>query len=226
MSINTIVELFAKSPLKPLQEHSNKVYDCCCLLPSFFEETFQENWPAADQLYRKMASQEKQASALKREIRLKLPRGLFLPVDRRDTLDLVSHQDRLANRAKDIAGRVLGRQLVIPISIQPAFKAYVQRCLDAAQQANRVINEIDELLEHGFRGREALLVERMIMQLDAIEDNTDTLQIDLRRSLMPLEAHYNPIDVVFLYQIVEWVGGLADQALSIGIRLEIMLARA
>lgn len=226
MSVNTILGLFAKSPLKPLQEHSDKVYDCCALLIPFFEETFQGEWTAAEKIQGKLALKEKQADALKREIRLKLPRGLFLPVDRSDMLDLLRHQDQLANRAKDISGRVIGRHLQIPQAMQAAFMEYVQRCLDAARQANLVINEFDELLESGFRGREVTLVEGMVMQLDKIEDDTDRLQIALRRSLMELEAQYNPIDVLFLYQILEWVGGLADQALSVGVRLEMMLARS
>lgn len=46
---------------------------------------------------------EKEADVLKREIRLKLPRGLFMPVDRSDMLELLTQQDKLANLAKDIA---------------------------------------------------------------------------------------------------------------------------
>ncbi len=42
---------------------------------------------------------------------------------------------------------------------------------------------------------------------------------------MDLEKTLNPIDVMFLYQIIEWVGDLADIAERVGARLEIMLAR-
>ncbi len=66
---------------------------------------------------------EKEADVLKREIRLKSPRGLFMPVDRTDMLELLTQQDKLANLAKDIAGRVYGRQLVIPAPMQQNFIA-------------------------------------------------------------------------------------------------------
>ncbi len=128
--------------------------------------------------------------------------------------------------AKDIAGRVYGRQLVIPEALQPNFLAYVQRCLDAADQAQKVINELDELLETGFKGREVTLVAEMIHQLDVIEDDTDAMQIELRQQLMELEQDMNPIDVMFLYKILEWVGGIADQAQRVGARLELMLSRS
>jgi predicted phosphate transport protein (TIGR00153 family) len=169
---------------------------------------------------------EKDADVLKREIRLKLPRGLFMPVDRTDMLGLLTQQDKLANLSKDIAGRVLGRKLQIPAVMYPDFVAYVQRCLDSADQARRVINELDELLETGFKGREVTLVAEMINQLDVIEDDTDTMQIILRQQLMSIEDQYNPVDVMFLYKILEWVGGIADQAQRVGSRLEIMLSRS
>lgn len=158
MPVNTILGLFAKSPLKPLQEHASSVHQCCSLLVPFFQATAQQQWENAQHLREQISMLEKQADTLKREIRLKLPRGLFLPVDRTDMLDLVTQQDRLANRAKDIAGRVIGRHLMVPESMQTDFMVYLQRCLDATTQANKVIHELDELLETGFRGREASLV--------------------------------------------------------------------
>ncbi|KAL8188482.1 UNVERIFIED_CONTAM: hypothetical protein K2H54_000347 [Gekko kuhli] len=44
----------------------------------------------------------------------------------------------------------------------------------------------------------------MIHQLDLIEDDTDTMQIGLRQQLQAVEQKYNPIDVMFLYKILEW----------------------
>lgn len=41
-----------------------------------------------------------------------------------------------------------------------------------------------------------------------------------------IESRYNPIDVMFLYKIIEWVGVLADQAQRVGSRIELMLARS
>jgi predicted phosphate transport protein (TIGR00153 family) len=226
MPVNTIMGLFAKSPIKPLQKHVICVNECCSHLIEFFEASFQKDWEKAESIRAKISNLEKEADVLKREIRLKLPRGLFLPVDRTDMLELLTQQDKLANLAKDISGRVYGRQLVMPQPLQKDFLIYVGRCLDASEQAQTVINELDELLETGFKGREVTLVAEMINQLDMIEDDTDSMQIRLRQQLMQIESQYNPIDIVFLYKIIEWVGGIADQALRVGARLELMLSRS
>jgi predicted phosphate transport protein (TIGR00153 family) len=226
MPVNTIMGLFAKSPIKPLQKHVAVVDECCSQLIPFFETCHQGDWDKAEEIRARISELEKEADVLKREIRLKLPSGLFMPVDRTDMLDLITQQDKLANLAKDISGRVIGRRLNIPDAINDNFIAYVKRCIDSAHLAYRVVQEFDELIETGFKGREVSLVAEMIHQLDLIEDDTDILQIKLRQQLMAIENDYNPIDVMFLYKILEWVGEIADQAERVGTRLELMLSRS
>lgn len=226
MAMNNILGLFAHSPLKPLQKHSKKVTECCGLLVPFFEATFENRWEDAVNIRNQIIDLERRADTLKREIRLKLPRGLFMPVERTDLLELVTQLDKLANYTKDISGLVIGRQLLIPAEMQPSFLHFLSRSLDATMQSNKVINEMDQLLETGFRGRELNFVNHMILELDTIEDDTDQLQIVLRKALLNIENSHNPIDIMFLYKIIEWIGVLADQAQRVGSRIELMLARS
>ena len=65
----------------------------------------------------------------------------------------------------------------------------------------------------------------MLEKLDAIEQDTDEMQIKIRQELRTIEGELNPVDVMFLYKIIEWVGELADIAERVGSRLELMLAR-
>jgi hypothetical protein len=225
MARNTILGVFAKSPIKPLEKHIQIVVKCSKQLIPFFAACVEQDWTEAAKIRRKLSKYEQDADSLKRQLRLELPGGLFMPVDRADLLELLTQQDKIANKAKDIAGRVLGRKLEVPVSLQEEFSVYLTRCIDATEKAAEAINELDDLLETGFRGREVELVEKMISQLDLIEDDTDNLQISLRKNLLTIEKDLNPIDVMFLYQIIDWVGDLADLAERVGARLEILLAR-
>lgn len=222
---NSFLEVFAKSPIKPIEDHINKVHQASAALMPFFEHVFQSNWQQAETLRLEIRQLEREADEMKRNIRLQLPRGLFLPVERTDLLELITQQDKIANKAKDISGRVIGREMDIPATIQADFMAYLSRCIDATKQAAKAINELDELLETGFRGREVTLVESMLSELEAIEQDTDEMQINLRRQLRAVEQQLNPIDAMFLYKIIEWVGDLADISERVGARLELMLAR-
>ena len=226
MPVNSIFGVFAKSPIKPIQLHIDKVAMCSELLIPFFEASSKNDWVKAEEIRKQISQYEKQADELKRELRLTLPKGLFMPIARTDLIELVNRQDKIANTAKDIAGRIYGRQLQIPAEIFVDFMAYVQRSLDAVQQARNAINELDELLETGFKGREVDIVTKMIEVLETIEDDTDSLQIKLRRNLLAIEDNYKPVDVMFLYKILEWVGSLADHSEAIGTQLELILARS
>jgi len=224
MPTNTFLGVFAKSPLKPLEDHIKVVNKCSQGLLPFFDSVFSGDWEKAALFQREISNLEKEADTLKRDLRISLPRGIFMPIQRQDVLELLTQQDKIANKAKDISGRILGRQLMFPVEIRESFMVYLERSLDATKQAKRVINELDDLLETGFRGREVRLVEDMIVDLDKIEDDTDVMQVALRRELLVLESQLNPIDVMFLYSIIEWVGELADISERVGSRLELMLA--
>ncbi len=200
MPSNAFLGVFAKSPIKPIEEHIKIVHQASAALIPFFNHVFKGEWTEADAIRIEIRNLEREADELKREVRLHLPRGLFMPVERTDLLELITHQDKIANKAKDIAGRVIGREMVIPESIQKDFLAYVTRCVDATKQASEAINEFDELLETGFRGREVTLVEKMLVELDAIEQDTDDMQIKIRRELRAVESELNPIDAMFLYK--------------------------
>ena len=226
MPMNSIFGVFADSPIKPIQSHIDKVAACSELLIPFFNAANQNDWDEAANIRLKISALEHEADDLKRELRLSLPKGLFMPVARGDLLSLVKTQDKIANTAKDISGRTLGRKLQIPTEIAPSFMTYLQRCLDAIKQSQKVINEFDALLETGFKGRNVGIVNKMIEELESIEGDTDKLQITLRCDLLAIENEYNPINVMFLYQIFDWVGELADLSELIGSQLELIIVRS
>jgi len=217
--------MFGRSPIRPLEEHMAKVHACVTQLKSFFLAVSEKNWEKVEQFQKEIASLENEADDMKRDLRLHLPKGLFMPVSRSDILELLSVQDRLANKAKDIAGIVLGRKMSFPDSISDNFMLFLQRCVDASQQANTAIHELDELLETGFSGNEVKLVSGMIATLSGIERDTDDMQIGLRNSIFQLEEQLPAVHIMFLYKIIEWTGDLANRAQDVGDRLQILLAR-
>ena len=224
MPINPFVSLFGRSPIGPMQQHMAKSHECAANLVPFFQAVMAQDWERVEQIQQEMVQLENEADKLKKSVRQHLPKSLFLPVPRSDLLDLLSVQDKIANRAKDIAGLMLGRCMNIPPQLQPQMLAYVQRCVDASTQALKALKELDTLLETGFSGREAALVEKMVEELEDIERDTDRMQVAVRRNLYQLEKDLPPVDVIFLYKIIEWVGDIADRAERVGNRLEQLLA--
>ncbi len=221
---NMLANIFGTSPVFPLEKHVNIAYQCAKELRGFFAAVVSGDWDKAAAVRAKIEKYEHEADDLKKEIRLNLPKSLFMPVPRQDLLELLLVQDLIANRTKDVSGIVFGRKMQIPPEIAQQFLQFVDRNIDAAKQARKSVRELDELFTAGFRGAEAVLVEGMIEKLDQIETETDDMQAALRSALFKIESTLDPIDAVFMYQVIELTGEIADMAERVGRRLELLLS--
>jgi uncharacterized protein len=221
---NVLANIFGSSPVMPLEKHIEIVYRCARQLRGFFAAAVEGDWEAAAAARKEIETLEHEADDLKKEIRLHLPKSLFMPVPREDILELLLVQDKIANRTKDVSGLVLGRKMKFPAQIAQQFLEFVDRNIDAAKQARKSVRELDELFTAGFRGAEVELVSAMIEELDRIETDTDDMQAALRASLFKIEASLNPVDAVFMYQVINLIGEIADMAERVGRRLELLLS--
>jgi uncharacterized protein len=220
-----ISRIFGASPVRPLQKHFDKAAKCAHKLPKFIRATFQEDWAKVEKSREKIILLEHAADDLKRELRLNLPKSMLMPVSRSDVLEMLSRQDRIANKSKDISGLIIGRRMVMPEAIQTSYLSFLERNLEAVTQARKSVHELDQLFESGFRGAEIDLVMEMTEELGKIEDSSDEMQIRIRSQLFQIEKDLPPIDVMFLYKIIEWTGDLGDVAQGVGARLHMMIAR-
>lgn len=225
MAQSFIAGIFGHSPVRPLQQQMAKVMECVRELPPFIEAAQRGDWETAAAQHAKITDLEHQADALKKQIRLQLPSTLFMPVARADLLELLTMQDRIANKTKDISGLMLGRRMAAPGGLGPDLLAFVGRCVDAAAQADSTVEELDELFETGFRGAEVEIVKKMLAELDRIESDTDRIQAELRGKLFQIEKQLNPVDAMFQYRVLEEIGDLGDLAQRVGSRLQLLLAR-
>ncbi|MDT8282310.1 MAG: TIGR00153 family protein [Gammaproteobacteria bacterium] len=217
--------IFGSSPVSPLQKHMSKVYDCASALVPLFNAVINEDWDDVSKHQQRIFRLEEEADVLKKKLRLNLPKNLFMPVLRQDLLEVLLMQDRIANKAKDIAGTIVGRHMTLPEVVQEDYIRFVTRCVAACKQARKAINELDELFETGFSGQEVKIVIDMITRLDDIEHDTDNLQATIRGKIFEIEDDLPPIDVMFLYKIIEATGEVADKSQGVGSRLQLMLAR-
>lgn len=222
---NYFSRIFGDSPVTPLQQHIDKVVKCVEQLLPYFDAVFADDWEKAGKIQHELGNIEHEADVIKYELRMHLPTGLFMPMDRRDILEVLDLQDRIANRAKDISGIILGRKMSPPAELKDNYLQFLERSIAATRQAQLAINELDELVITGFRGDEAARVQKIIAELQVIESDTDDMQVALRAQLYTMESKLSPVDVMFLYEIIRWTGELADTAQSAGNRLQLILAK-
>jgi uncharacterized protein len=224
MAGNPLGSLFGRSPIGPIQEHMQIADQAAQLLPDLFAACDKDDWDEVAEVHGQIVEAERKADKLKRSVRRHLPKSLFLPVPRSDLLTLVGIQDHVANTTKDIAGLIMGRHIRFPDKLQNHVQEFAAACAATSGQALKAIQELDELLEVGFTGREVKRVEDMLKQLDKLEQTTDKQSAQLRARLFKIEKDLPPVDVMFFYQIISLMAAVADDAEAVGDRLQILLA--
>jgi len=217
--------MFAGSPVKPLQEHMEKACACAALLPDFLAAITANDFKSAKAIQQSIASMETEADNIKVHLRMRLPNSLFMPMPREQVLDIVRLQDKIANISEDIAGTMIGRKMQVPEALADAFSSFIRCAVDTANQAKTAINELDELIEAGFRGRQLEVVDSMIETLEQLESKTDKMEKKLRKAMFEIEQDFPPLDMMFLYRIINWTGKLADVSHQVGGRIQLLMAR-
>ena len=220
-----IAALFGKSPFRPIQEHMRVVTECVDEIVPLFEALCHLDHAAVLVQKAKIVDLEKQADGLKNELRSHLPRSLFMPVDRRDLLDLLNAQDSIADTAQNIAGLVILREMSIPTALANDILPYVHRVVDAVHKCSVAIGELDELVEIGFRGRDTNRVEEIINEIGVIETDTDEQGMVLIGHLFAHQEELSPLEIVYWDRLIELIGDIADYAENVGDRLRLLIAR-
>lgn len=221
---NPLFKLFGQSPFKPLQEHMRVVVDCADKVPGLFDALCSGDENRIHEIRDAIFALENKADEIKNELRSHLPKTLFMPVDRRDVLEILDLQDSIADTAQDIAGAMIVRQPKVHESIRDPLMSLTSRCLDACHQMARIMEKLDELVETGFRGRDSEIVVAMIDELNRIETDTDHKAVDLLNALFTHEDEIDPVSLMIWHRLIRWVGDLADYAEKVGNRLRLLIA--
>ncbi len=222
---NPLFKLFGQSPFKPLQEHMRVVVQCAAEVPGLFEALCAGEEAKIEEIRERIFALENQADEIKNELRSHLPRSMFMPVDRRDLLEILDLQDSIADTAQDIAGMLVLRRPKVLEPIHEPLMVLTWRCLDACNQMARIMEQLDELLETGFKGRESEMVVNMIDDLNKTETDTDQKAMEVLRELFAHEDEIDPVSLMIWHRLIRWVGDLANYSEKVGNRLRLLLAR-
>ena len=217
--------LFGKSPISPLQQHMKQVHSCIKEFGVFANAANSEDWEKAKLAKLSIGKKEQKADVLKKKLRMNLPSTFMMTFSRRALLDVLLIQDSIANITRDLAGLMMSRIMVFPKECADDCLELAKLCIKTSAAALVAINELDELLETAFSSRERKIVDKMSKQVNDLEHDTDVAQEKIRNKLFLVESSLPPVDVMFYYRAIEWLGETADAAQKVGSRFEVMLTK-
>jgi hypothetical protein len=159
--MRTILSMFAKSPFKPLVSHIDKVNECVSQIVPLFEAYKSGDYIKVEKISQQIEKAEHKADKIKDNIRQHLPQSIFLPVDKRDFMHLLSAQDDIADAVEDLTVIMRLKDIEIPEELLEPLMDLVQHVVDIANAACSMIRELEDLLESSFGGAEAEKIEKM-----------------------------------------------------------------
>ncbi len=221
---NSLGRLLGNSPFSPLQEHMRESEAAVATLPTLLAAAQAGDWQQAKVLGKTLAGHATAADRLKLELRMQLRKSLFMPVSRSDLLELLTSQDLVADDAEAFSSLLLSRKIQVPEKAFSAFAAYLVASAATCTLALEAINELDDVFEVGFGKHE---IDRVYTRLKAIaqqEQAARKLEAKLRARLFALEKSLDPLDAMFLYQLVDKLDAIARGAERIGNRLLILIS--
>ncbi len=223
--MRTIWSLFQQSPFGPIQKHMEIALQCVKALRELLDDLANNEGKNTGVMETRVSELEHQADIIKNKIRDTLPKSIFMPVDRRDLLEVVSSIDSIADAAQDVARLIAMRKMAFPMELKTTFSEFAGFTFKAADLAADVVHELDELLQSAFSGAEADKVHELINFLGKEEHNADIAQGKLLEELFKIEDRMKPLDVMWWLKIFAKVGDIANNAEKMSNRLRLFMAK-
>lgn len=217
-------DLITKNPFGLVKSHMEKTQVCVAKTKDIFEAVFAGDKTRVLALAKEISKIEHECDLLKREIRSQVAKSIFLPIDRRDLLHMLSHMDKIADSAEDLGVLLTMRWMVMPEALRPSFDVFLSRTLDVVNESATVIFTLDRLLEAGFSGPDAEEVINRIDYIDRLEHEADKAQDQLGKRLFEHEEELSPAALIMWIKIIERVGLLSDCSERMMNHIRLMLA--
>ena len=223
--MRTIQDLFGTSPFGPLVEHTRRVHRTVELIRPLLEAYLAEDWARCEELHDEISRREHEADVQKNEIREKLPKSLFLPVDRGDVLHYLKEQDAIADAVEDLAVMLTLRAIQTPEDLKPRILEFADQVILTSEELGEAASELGDLFEASFGGPEVEKVMEMVKDVNDQEWEADKQQRRVTRSLLEHEDGLDAVEVMLWMRILEVLGRVANHAENTGDLLRMMMAR-
>lgn len=201
----------------------DEVMKCCEGVKELFEALKQGDQSRVEEIAKAISHNEHQADLIKNDIRNHIPKSLFMPVDRGDLLEILAIQDGIADRAEDVGVLLSLRPMTIPPVLIDDLDRFIEKVYFTTELTNKVVQELDELLETTFGGAEAEKVKNMIDEICLAEHEADLAQQALFKKLLELESELSYLPFIMWMRLFETVGDIANRAERLANRIRILL---
>jgi hypothetical protein len=223
--IRSILNLFARSPFKPLNEHAEKVRLTVLKMDEAVHAYVDGDTAKVEALYDEISRLEHDADKVKHAIRMNLPASVVMPVDRADMLSYLKQQDQVANSAETVAQMLEIKMVGMPPGVRDAILKMDREVLTTVKEHVSAAGRIIELLDTAFSSKYVGEIQELINKVDTQKHNVDVTKLEAMKTIYAHEKELGCIGVYHLLEVVKELGWVAEHAESASNRLRLMTAR-
>lgn len=220
----SILRLFAGSPFESLKDLLEKIDVCISHIEPMVNANIEADFDEVKNHFRAITKAEHEADLVKGQIRGKLPRTMFLPIDRWHFLEIIASADKIADAAEDLGYLMTVRQTHIPSTLVEEFRSLLQKSLACYELVKEVVDGFGMLVDAGFAGPIAEEFVEKTKRIDHLEWETDKQMYKLTQHLFELEERISVIDIMMLRDISREIARLADASEALGKNIRRVLA--
>ncbi|MBC7093789.1 DUF47 family protein [Candidatus Bipolaricaulota bacterium] len=216
-----LVRLLGRRSFVSLREHAAAVEEAAEELGRQLRAWLRNEAVNADLVSQK----EHQADIMKREIRVQLTRALWLPVSRPALLQLLWHQDEIADLCQDAALMMALRRPELGIELEDGYRALGEALSKTVHAYHVTIGDFDEAVANGTIRAQAPKVVEGVERINQLEHESDLVEREVVATIYHKEE-LPAFDRYHLIQLVLMLGGIVDQVENAAGDLRVMVSEA
>lgn len=219
-----LANLLVRSPLPRVETLMDRVEQCVGCVPQLVELLIAGDAAGVERMAREVSVLEGQADAAKNAFRSKMPVRLFLPVDRRDVLRLISEIDAIADCAEDVGVLLTLRPYQVPEALKAPLREFVERVMATVAAATELVEMMDDLMTAGFAGSTAEAALAKADEIGQLEHKADKVQDRCAKTLFRSEAELSPVAIFMWTKLLNKIGDIANHAENVGDQFRLFVA--
>ena len=222
------LKIFSKSPFKPMIEHGKVVKETVETLELAVVEWYKQNYDEMERLCGKVDQLEKEADKLKESIRDSLSHRVMMPVSRNDVLLYLYYQDKIADRAQDVAKWLPLRKNknLLPEELRKIILEMAKESIDAVRGVYEAITQLDIVLESGFNEEEIKKEYEIIKEVETVESKIDKYVSYILNYVFQHDDEMKYSEALYILNLSRLLSSISDKAKDSVERIRQMLARS
>jgi predicted phosphate transport protein (TIGR00153 family) len=203
-----------------------KVATCVHKLTDLFLSLEKDDLEAVHRLSKEISQLEHEADLIRDSIQTDLPTSLFMPIERRDLLEILKLQDQIADSVEDVAVIMSLKPLSLPIGIKTDFDLFLAKNIESFDTALLIVKELHELLESSFGGIEADKVRQLSRTVATKEREGDQIQKQLLKGLIDHEHEMSYTSFYLWMKIFEKIAAVSNISERLGNQIRMTLVNS